>query len=228
MTVLGIDSTEKSGSAAITENGVLIGQTVLNTGNTHSETLLLSVEYLLSLCGKTVGDIDLFACSAGPGSFTGVRIGVSVIKGLAFGRGKPVIGVSALESMATDFDGMKGGIVCPCMDARHNQLYNALFRCTGNGIERLVPDRAIDASDLARELESLNETVYFTGGGRDIAANALGNKSLIGFVPEILHFENASGICRLAEKIFAAGGASTDTDLKPIYLRPSQAERAVM
>ena len=129
MKILGIDTTAKTATAAIVEDGRLIAITVLNTPNTHSVTLLPMIDGLLKSAGLTLNDIDVFSCSVGPGSFTGVRIGTSAIKGLAYANGKPCVGVSSLEALAMNVTA-EDGIICPVMDARRGQLYNALFAKT--------------------------------------------------------------------------------------------------
>ena len=127
MIILALDSTAQTGSVALCRDEKLIASFTLNTGNTHSETLLPSVEAVLSLSDMTADDVDLFACAKGPGSFTGVRIGAATVKGLAFGKDKPSLGVSTLEALAYNLRGFSG-ILCPVMNARRSQVYNALFR----------------------------------------------------------------------------------------------------
>ena len=153
MIVLAIDSTAVSGSVAVCRDEELLGEFTLNVGNTHSETLLPMVESVLKACGMTVSDVDVFACDEGPGSFTGVRIGASTIKGLAFNSGKPCIGVSTLEALAHNLVGFEG-IACPVMNARRNQVYNALFTVNGKAVTRLCDDRAISIPELEEELKN--------------------------------------------------------------------------
>lgn len=224
MTVLALDSTEKTASAALTANGRLIAEVTLNTGNTHSEHLLPMIDGIMKCSGLGYDDIDLFAFSAGPGSFTGVRIGAATVKGLAFGRNKPCVGVSALEAMAYSLP-FVSGIICPVMDARRSQLYNALFRSDGQNIVRLTEDRTIPADVLADELSSLGEKTAFIGGGYDIIAKAADGKIDVINTSEALKYESALSVAILAEKQYNEGNYVSDVDLRPIYLRPSQAER---
>ena len=149
MKILAIDSTAIVASVAICDDEKLAALYTVNNGNTHSETLLPMVESALAQSKLTVDDIGLFAVSAGPGSFTGVRIGAATIKGLAFGRDIPCVGVSTLEALAYNLKG-SSGIICPVMNARRNQVYNALFRFEGEKLVRLCPDRAIAVKDLGR------------------------------------------------------------------------------
>ncbi|CDC76065.1 tRNA threonylcarbamoyl adenosine modification protein YeaZ [Candidatus Colimorpha enterica] len=174
MKILAIDSTETTVAAAVAEGRELTASVTVNGRLNHSETLLPAIEEIMRGVGLDYGDIDIFACSEGPGSFTGVRIGAATVKGLAFGRGKPCVGVSALHAMAYNFIGFSG-IVCPVMDARRSQLYNAVFRINGREIIRLSPDRVITAAELAAELSGYpGEPVYFCGGGDGYISAAAG------------------------------------------------------
>ena len=164
MKILAIDSTAIVGSCAVLEDEKLLSLFTVNNGNTHSETLLPMIEASLKLLGLNADDIDLFALSEGPGSFTGVRIGAATIKGLAFGKDKPCVGVSTLEALAENLSSFNG-IVCPAMNARRNQVYNALFRSKDGKLQRLTEDRAVSVSELEEELEAFSEPVYICGDG---------------------------------------------------------------
>lgn len=228
MKILAIDTTAKTATAAITENERLIGLTVLNTPNTHSVTLLPMINGLLFGASLTLGDIDLLVCSSGPGSFTGVRIGAATVKGLAFADGKPCIGVSSLEALAlgiTEAD----GIICPVMDARRNQLYNALFTYENGKLKRLTPDRVLTAAELAAELSGAPVTVHLTGDGTAIAEKALQGMD-VRLPHEVLRYHNAYGVALLGYKEYEAmtedeKALCTASKLSPVYLRASQAER---
>ena len=227
MKILAIDSTETTVAAAVAEGRELTASVTVNGRLNHSETLLPAIEGIMRSVGLDYGDIDIFACSEGPGSFTGVRIGAATVKGLAFGRGKPCVGVSALHAMAYNFIGYSG-IVCPVMDARRSQLYNAVFRINGREIIRLSPDRVITASELAAELSGYpGEPVYFCGGGYDIAREACRDNRNVALTPELMRYQNAFSValCALDRYEGAAGGDFTDISLSPSYLRPSSAER---
>jgi len=223
MKILAIDSTAKTAAAAVTDDEKLIASFVFNGTLTHSQTLLPMIKSVLDISGITVSDIDAFACSAGPGSFTGVRIGVSAIKGLAFSSGKPCIGVSTLEALAENIAPLAGGsIICPVMDARRNQVYNALF-CEG---KRLTDDRAISIEELRAELEAYAKPFYLVGDGYDVTAGQI-DSPLMCAVPENLRCQNAYSVSMVALKKFRAfpDGDYSDSSLSPVYLRPSQAER---
>lgn len=223
MKILALDSTADIGSVAICDDGKLICEITVNTGNTHSESLLPAVEQALKLAGLCVDDIDLFACSTGPGSFTGVRIGVATIKGLAYGKNKPCVSVSTLEALAQNLIGYNG-IICPVMNARRNQVYNALFRISDGVIERICRDRAIAIADLDCELKNYTLPLYLCGDGYDITVK---NSTLTnyGYVGDREKLQSAYSVARCAFRKFQGGDFVTDATLVPIYLRPSQAER---
>ena len=224
MKILALDSTAIVASVALCENGVLLGEYTLNNGNTHSQSLLPMVESLLGLFGTGIDEIDLFAASAGPGSFTGVRIGVSILKGLASAKKTPCIGLSTLEALAENLP-YRDGILCPVMDARRNQVYNALFRRTERGLERLTEDRLITLKELDCELAERNERIYLCGDGYELAKKVLTVKTED--TPALLIPQNAVSIARLAKALYDAAPDSDydESTLQPIYLRASQAER---
>ncbi len=226
MKILSLDSTASVCSVAVSDGDKLISEITINTGNTHSETLLPAVENALKLSGTAIDDIDIFACSVGPGSFTGVRIGTATVKGIAYGKGKPCVAVSTLDALTQNlicFD----GIICPVMNARRGQVYNALYRCEGGVITRLCPDRAISVDELDRELSEYREPVYLCGDGYDIAINA-SKLTAFRYVPTHLRTQSAYSVCICALKKYLRGEYVSDKELVPTYLRPSQAERERM
>ncbi len=227
MKILALDSTENIAAVAISDGKKLIGSTVINAGKSHSELLLPAIESLMKAAGLNYSDIDLFACSSGPGSFTGVRIGVSTIKGLAFGYDKPCVGVSATEALAYNFIDFNG-IICPAMDARRSQLYNALFLSENGQITRLTDDRTIPASELANELLNYNKPIYINGGGEHIIRKAAEGNPNIMPTNEILKYQNGYSVALSALEKYEnceCKESFTDLALSPTYLRPSQAER---
>ena len=223
MKILSIDSSAEVCSVAVTSDKKLISEITVNTGNTHSETLLPSVEQVLHLAGLTVDDIDVFACSTGPGSFTGVRIGAATLKGLAYGKNKPCISVSTLEALAYNLCGFDG-VICPVMNARRAQVYNALFECKNGVLTRICPDRAISIEELDVELSKLDQPIFLCGDGYDITLNGFKN-TVCQYVPERYRLQSAYSVCVCALKKYNNGEILTDAELVPIYLRPSQAER---
>ena len=225
MLILAIDCSEKISSVALVLDGRLAAQTtVANRDRDHSGNLLPVTESLMKAAGYSYGDVDCFAVSAGPGSFTGVRIGVSTVKGLAFGRGKPCVGVSTLEALACNFTDTDG-LICPVLDARRGNLYNALFRVSNGNMERLTDDRLISAHDLAAELLLYSENIYFCGGGYDIMTSEMSGKGRIADVSPLRRYQTGYGVALAAQKKIGRGETTDDVSLAPTYLRPSSAER---
>ncbi len=223
MKILALDSTAEVCTAALCDDKRLIAEITINTGNTHSETLLPAVEQLLKMSGETVDDVDVFACSTGPGSFTGVRIGVATVKGLAYGKNKPCVSVSTLEALAYNLRGFSG-IICPVMNARRSQVYNALFECRDGSLVRLCPDRALSIEELDSSLADNALPIYLCGDGYDITADGF-KKTKCQDVPHRLRLQSAYSVAMCALEKYASGDTLSDTELVPIYLRPSQAER---
>ncbi len=231
MLILALDSTALAASVALCEDETLLAEFTINTGHTHSETLLPMVESAFKVTGRTMEDVDLFACTAGPGSFTGVRIGAATIKGLAFGRGKPCIGVSTLASLALNALPHKG-IICPSMNARREQVYNALFASDGQTLTRLCEDRPLAIADLGAELvaHDPDRTIYLMGDGAklvyDVLFETLGERLCL--MPERLIHQSGYNTAQTALKLYQDGIRTSDAELSPVYLRLSQAERVRM
>ena len=225
MLILAFETSAKAASVALLEDGKLLGESYQNTGLTHSQTLMVMAENLLSQCGKTVADVTAAAVAAGPGSFTGVRIGVAAAKGFAWGREIPCYGVSTLEAMALSL-GAYQGYVCPCMDARRSQVYNALFYVNQGVPERVSEDRAISLAELGTELKSLKEPIFLVGDGSNLCYNTL-LESVPNLVlpPEHRMHQRASGVALAARKQVEVGDPGDANALTPNYLRLSQAER---
>ncbi|MDD7645643.1 MAG: tRNA (adenosine(37)-N6)-threonylcarbamoyltransferase complex dimerization subunit type 1 TsaB [Ruminococcus bromii] len=223
MLIFALDSSASPASAALLEDGKILSEFYINTKQTHSQTLMPMVEAVLRLSAKTLDDVDCLAVSAGPGSFTGVRIGVSCVKGLAMARNIPCAGVSTLRAMAENARDMDG-IVCAVMDARCGQVYNALFRVENGEIERLCEDRALPISELYAECEAYGDKLLLVGDGA-----ALCHKTFSAFGARLLQpqqqFQRASGVALAAQEQLCAGQTVTPDALMPIYLRLPQAER---
>ena len=225
MLILAFETSAKAASVALLEDGKLLGESYQNTGLTHSQTLMVMAENLLSQCGKTAEDVTAAAVAAGPGSFTGVRIGVAAAKGFAWGREIPCYGVSTLEAMALSL-GAYQGYVCPCMDARRSQVYNALFYVNQGQIRRIREDRAISLAELGEELKSLREPIFLVGDGSILCYNTL-SASVPNLVlpPEHRMHQRAGGVGLAAQKQAETGDPGDANALTPNYLRLSQAER---
>ncbi len=223
MKILSIDSSALVASVAVCEDENVLALYTLNNGNTHSETLLPMVESVLKNLSLSARDIELFAASAGPGSFTGVRIGVATLKGLAFGSNTPCVGVSTLHALAENLR-FHAGLICPVMNARRSQVYTALFRSDGEKLVRLMPDSALSITELDELLASYSEEVCFCGDGYDITVSAL-TKTHARYVPEALRSQSAVSVAAVALEAYKSGEATSDLDVRVDYLRPSQAER---
>ena len=221
MLILAFESSAKAASAALVKDGRLLSQSTQISGLTHSRTLLPMAEDLLKNCELTLRDIDVFAVAHGPGSFTGIRIGVSTVKGLAWAAEKPCVGVSTLEAMA--WHGVAaGGIICPVMDARRSQVYNALFEIRDGQPVRLCEDRPIALSELAGEVKALPSPVFLVGDGAALTAAYFDAEGISYRVaPDNLLWQDAWGVA-MAALDKAPGSAD---GLLPVYLRLSQAER---
>lgn len=224
MKILGIDSSAKSASAAVTENGKIISSFYINTGLTHSQTLMPMVDNVLKCANLSLDDIGLIAVNKGPGSFTGIRIGVAGAKGLADVKKIPVLGVSTLESMAYNLLG-KDCIACAVMDARCNQVYTALFDISGDKITRLTEDEAISVDELLQNITKYDKMKIFVGDGAEMCYNKSVNVSEgTMLAAENIRYQNAAGVCFAAETYDPASYISASA-LVPEYLRLPQAER---
>ena len=225
MLILAFETSAKAASVALMEGTKLLGESYQNTGLTHSQTLMVMAEDVLKQCGKSAQDVQAVAVAEGPGSFTGVRIGVAAAKGYAWGKEIPCYGVSTLEAMAESL-GIYEGYICPCMDARRSQVYNALFRVEKGIISRVAEDRAIALADLKEELLTLNGPIYLVGDGSALTYNTLHNsvENLI-LPPEHRMHQRAVGVGLIAAQMAAEGLAPSGGELTPNYLRLSQAER---
>ncbi len=230
MRVLGVECTASPVSVALVEDGKLKAEYFLNHKTTHSQTLLPMVESVLKLSGLEVADIDAVAVTSGPGSFTGVRIGICAVKGLATAKATPTVPVSVLEAMAYNFSG-QNVIVCAAMDARCNQVYNALFEVSGDKITRLTEDRALMIDEVLADLkervkEFNNKPIIIVGDGADIFYNAANKSGLkLELAPEHLKWQRAFGVAKIGYKRALNNETIKACDLLPLYLRLPQAER---
>ena len=221
MLILAIESSAKPASAAVMRDGVLLGQYFQNNGLTHSRTLFSMMQSLLKNLDLSASEIDLVAVARGPGSFTGVRIGVAAAKGFAWGAEIPVCGVSTLEAMAYSF-AQENSVICPVMDARRSQVYNALFEFQDGKLQRHCEDRAVSLEELSAEIRSFDKPVTLIGDGTDLTAEYLiSAKIKFDTVPTLLRCQTAFGVA-LAASVSPSMDAAK---LEPFYLRPSQAER---
>lgn len=225
MRLLAFETSAKADSVALFEDGALIAESYLNTGMTHSQTLLAMAENLLISCGLTAENVDGVAVANGPGSFTGVRIGAAAAKGFAWGRQIPLYGVSTLEAMALGLNAYDG-YVCAVMDARRAQVYNALFSSENGRLCRMCEDRAISLEDLKNQLKNLEKPVFLVGDGARLCYNTLsGEVPNLVLPPEERCHQRAVGVGLAAWALIRAGDPGDGAALVPNYLRLSQAER---
>ena len=225
MKILAIDSSAKAASVALVEDGRLLGEFFINVGLTHSQTLMPMVEDLLKNTGVKLSEVEAFAVSAGPGSFTGLRIGIASVKGMALLSDTPCVGVSTLEAMAYNFIG-EDVLVCAVMDARCNQVYNAIFEVSDAKVTRLTPDRTISIEALYAEVASLDREVLFVGDGALLCYNRNTNGLNVRLAPEGKRFQRASSVAFAALALLASGQKPVSSEaLAPTYLRIPQAER---
>lgn len=225
MKILAVDTSATAASVAVAEENKLIGEFSINTALTHSQTLMPMVDELLKNTGLSVNNINAVAVNAGPGSFTGVRIGVAAVKGIAFPKNLPCVSVSTLESMAYNMLG-NDCIVCSVMDARCSQVYNALFRVKGCTVTRMTDDRALSLTDLKNELRNINEKVVLVGDGAVLCSKFLGEElENIMLAPFNNRIQTASSVAYAAFEKINNGETVKADELMPVYLRLPQAQR---
>ena len=224
MKLLALESSAKAASCAVLSDGEVLASAWQATGLTHSRTLLPMVEDMLRNSELTVQDMDAVAVAAGPGSFTGLRIGVAAVKGLAWAAEKPCIPVSTLEAMAWPLAHLEGNVVC-AMDARRQQIYNAVFLAESGELTRLREDRAISLADAAADLAELDGPMYIVGDGAQLCFNFLQEKGILcQLAPGHLRLQSAVGVGLAAWRQWPEAAVSAQ-ELTPVYLRLSQAER---
>ncbi len=227
MRTLGFDTSAKAASVALTENGRLISEFYLDSGFTHSETVLPMAKAVLDSARVTPGDIDLFAVNCGPGSFTGLRIGIAAVKALGMSLERPCASVSTLEALAYNLQS-SSGTICSVMDARCNQVYTAFFKSNGEEIFRESKDRAVSTDELFEDIKRIffetGEKVWLVGDGTDLCLKKFGGE-FVNAAPPQLVLGHASGTCFAAEKLYEKKEITSAAELAPNYLRLAQAER---
>ncbi len=227
MKLLAVDSSSLAASAALWQEDKLLGEFFINAGLTHSQTLMPMVQQLLHTTGTALGDIDCFAVSVGPGSFTGLRIGIAAVKGMAFGLDKPCVPVSTLEGLAYNLQGFEG-VVCPVMDARCQQAYTALFEAGPQGIRRLTGDSALPLEQLAALLQEQKKPLRLVGDGALMCYNSLDKNEGIATAPAALLHQRAASVGAAALRLARQGAFCPAEALEPAYLRLPQAQRELL
>ncbi len=224
MIILACDSSAKPCSVAVLDDEKLIYQCFLNNKLTHSETLMPMIENALFLSGYDLSKVDLLAVSKGPGSFTGVRIGVSAVKGIAMGRKIPCVGVSTLKAMAYNHKNC-GKIICCVMDARRNQVYNGIFEFNQGKLEIISDDRAVSIEQLKEEIINLKKDVILVGDGADLCYNNMKELKNVCTADENIKYQTGYGVALCGKNLFEEGKYDDFRTLVPGYLRKSQAQR---
>lgn len=226
MRILSVDTSSNVASVAICDDEKLVCEIIVNNKKTHSQTLMPMIDSALKQSGLEISDIDLLVSANGPGSFTGLRIGVSAVKGLAHAAGIPVVGVSTLEAMAYNLPFCEY-IISPIMDARRQQVYNAVYEWQNGELLKIKEPRALSLDELIEELIKLDKKVVFLGDGVDVhkayIQEKMADKAV--FAPVCANEQRASGLAVAAKKLYDEGKAVSFYELAPIYLRKPQAER---
>ena len=225
MKILAFETSAKAASVALTDGGKLLAESYQNTGMTHSQTLMVMAQDLLKTCGLSPKDVDAVAVAAGPGSFTGVRIGVAAAKGFAWGGELPCYGVSTLEAMARSL-GVWQGYIVPAMDARRSQVYTAIFHAEKGVLSRVEEDMAISLQELGEKIKNYEESIFLVGDGAQLCYNTLLEEvPALVLPPEHRMHQRAAGVALAAQVMADAGDPGNGAELTPNYLRLSQAER---
>lgn len=226
MNILAIDASALAGSVAYFKEGKLVGEYYICHKLTHSETIMPMLEHLKSLIGIELETLDAIAVTSGPGSFTGLRIGVTTAKALALALNVPIVGIPTLDALAHNMT-LVDAMICPIMDARRNQVYTAVYKWKGEALERITDHLACDMDEHLDYLKTLDEKVIFLGDGVDVhrerIVEKLGDKAI--FAPLFLNLQRASVLGEAACKAYEKGEACDAATFVPIYLRKSQAER---
>ena len=226
MKILALETSAKAVSCAVAADGAPIASAWQQTGLTHSRTLMPMVESMLQNSDLALSDMDAIAVAVGPGSFTGLRIGIAAAKGLAWGAEKPCIAVSTLEAMATPLRHMEGHVILCAMDARRQQIYNALFLAQSDSLTRLAEDRAVALEEVAGELAGETRPITIVGDGAALCHDFLSKAGIpCRLAPVHLRAQSAVGGGLAAEALAKEGKLLAAQDLAPVYLRLSQAER---
>lgn len=226
MKLLGIDSSGLAASVALVFDGVMVAEYTTNLKKTHSQTLLPMIDEIVRMTLVDLKEIDAIAVAAGPGSFTGLRIGSSTAKGLGLALNKPIIPVPTVEGLAYNLYG-SNDLICPIMDARRNQVYTGIYEFKGSHFQVISDQKAVEITDLIRELNAWNRKVIFLGDGVPVYKDIIEHEmtSEYAFAPAHMAIQKAGAVCSRAEVLYQAGVLETAADHKPDYLRLSQAER---
>lgn len=230
MKILGVDSSGMVASIALIEDGITKAEYTVNNKKTHSQTLLPMLDEISKMLGEDMSDVDAIAVAAGPGSFTGLRIGSATVKGLANALNKPIVPVSTVEGLAYNMWG-SDRVICPLMDARRSQVYTGLFeffeeddRCVMNTMQEAC---AVPIEEIIDKINEIDRSVVFLGDGVPVFKEMIQSKCKVPYVfaPAFANRQRASAVASLGEIYFEQGKTENATEHAPVYLRLSQAER---
>lgn len=226
MKLLAIDSSGLTATVALVFDGVMVAEYTTNFKKTHSQTLLPMIDDIVTMVGVDLAEIDAIALAAGPGSFTGLRIGAATAKGLGLALQKPIISVPTVEGLAYNCYG-SDRVICPIMDARRNQVYTGLYRFNGNKFEVLSDQKAVAIEDIITEINEKNQPVIFLGDGVSVFQEKIKELTTVDvlFAPAHMCMQRAAAVAVRAEILAKEKGTEPAAEFKPIYLRKSQAER---
>lgn len=228
MKILALDSSGLVASVAYLEDGIVKGNININNKKTHSQTLLPMLDDMVKMLGLDINEIDCIAVANGPGSFTGLRIGVATVKGLGLGINKPVVGVSTLEALSLNWQGFDG-LVVPIMDARRSQVYTGVYKFKKGNVrpEVIIEPCSFDAKELCEKLNEMGERVCFTGDGVPVYEEIIKGTLKVDFLLPLPTnaYQNAGNVAVLGEAYVKEGLSQNAADLTPVYLRKPQAER---
>lgn len=227
MKILGLDSSGIVASVAVVEDDILVAEYTVNYKKTHSQTLLPMLDEIAKMTELDLNTIDAIAVAAGPGSFTGLRIGSSTAKGMALALKKPILSIPTLEGLAYRLTPVTDELVCPLMDARRNQVYTGIYQNKKEGIEAVRQQEAVAIEELIEQVNALERPVVFLGDGVPVQKEALEANITVPyrFAPAHLNRQSASAVAALGVVYYKEGKSEDARDHKPIYLRQSQAER---
>jgi tRNA threonylcarbamoyl adenosine modification protein YeaZ/ribosomal-protein-alanine acetyltransferase len=223
MLILAIDTSSATATTALMEDGRLLAEYIQNSGKTHSQRLMLMIDEMLKSCGKKPEDIDLYACAAGPGSFTGLRIGASAVKAMAQVFDKPIAAVPTLDALAYNLFSFNG-LICPMIDAQRGAVYSALYKWENNALIKLEDYRVIDAKELVDKLSIFGQKVAILGDGSDIAMKHIDNNYSITMAPAGHLQPRAASSAAIAQQMQVQDVLESCYSFKPVYIRKSQAE----
>lgn len=226
MRILGLESSGLVASVAIASEDTLLAEYTVNFKKTHSQTLLPMLDEIVGMIELDLAEVDAIAVTAGPGSFTGLRIGSATAKGLGLALGKPIIAIPTIDSLAYNLYGTSK-LICPIMDARRDQVYTGLYEFKEDKLIIISPQKAVAMDEIIDEINSIGKETIFLGDGVPIHRDRIKERMKVGynFAPLHMNRQRAGAIAALGMEYYKMGRVETAAQHQPIYLRMSQAER---